>query len=124
MIVTRRVEPGYEAVAAAFADAFTGRPEMGGALAVLHHGRVVVDVLGGTRDRRTGLPWDDDTLSVIFSCTKGLVSLLLARLVQEGRVGYDDLMEWFQWLAERLQERSVSDGPPAYQAHRDWKPPR
>jgi CubicO group peptidase (beta-lactamase class C family) len=84
------VAPGYEPVATAFAEAFAGRPEMGAALAVVHRGRLVVDLSGGMADRRAGLPWGERTLSVIFSCTKGLLSLLVARLVQEGRIGYDD----------------------------------
>lgn len=31
--------------------------------------------------------------------------------------------EWFQWLAERLDELSV-DGDPAFTAHKEWKPAR
>jgi hypothetical protein len=30
--------------------------------------------------------------------------------------------EWFQWLAERLEEHNAADPEPAYTAHRDWKP--
>lgn len=83
------VAPGFEPVATAFAAAFEGRPRMGAALAVLHEGRPVVDLWGGVKDVRTGEPWADDTLTVLFSCTKGLTSILAARLVQEGRLDYD-----------------------------------
>ncbi len=31
------------------------------------------------------------------------------------------LFEWFQWLAERLEERSESDRLPAYDAYKDWR---
>lgn len=41
------------------------------------------------RDVRTAEPWVDDTLSVVFSCSKGLMALLAARLVQQGRLDYD-----------------------------------
>jgi hypothetical protein len=35
----------------------------------------------------------------------------------------DTYMEWFQWLAERMQERETPAPPlPAYLAHRDWRP--
>lgn len=35
--------------------------------------------------------------------------------------GYSGLMEWHQWLAERLQERNAGENPrPAYEAYRDW----
>ena len=35
----------------------------------------------------------------------------------------DTAFEWFQWLAERMQEReSGITVLPAYQAHKNWKP--
>ncbi len=80
--------PGFEPVGAAFEAAFDGKPDMGAALAVRHRGETVVDLWGGIADERTGDRWRDDTVSVIFSCTKGLVSILAARLVQEGRLSY------------------------------------
>lgn len=32
--------------------------------------------------------------------------------------------EWFQWLAERLDENHLDDPRPAYEAHRNWVPAR
>lgn len=84
-----RVAPGFEPVAEAFAAAFDGRPQMGGALAIRHQGKEVVSLWGGTADPRVGKPWTEDTASVIFSCTKGLVSILAAQLVDQGRLDYD-----------------------------------
>ena len=49
----------------------------------------------------------------------------LERYVKEERVarGRDTLLEWFQWLAERMQEReSKVPVVPAYRAHADWRP--
>ena len=80
--------PGFEPVAEAFAAAFDGRPEMGAALHILRDGETVVDLWGGIADARTGRAWEKDTPSVVFSCTKGLVSIMAARLVQEGRLDY------------------------------------
>lgn len=81
-------ERGYEAVAEAFAKAFDGRPAMGAALHIVRDGHTVVDLWGGVADARTGRLWGQYTPSVVFSCTKGLVSILAARLVQEGRLDY------------------------------------
>ena len=37
------------------------------------------------------------------------------------RIGYSNNWEWFQWLAERLEERSGGEVPdPAYELYRDW----
>ena len=82
------VAPGFEPVAEAFAAAFDGRPAMGGALHVTIEGESVINLWAGTADARTGRAWTGRTPSVVFSCTKGLVSTLAARLVQEGRLDY------------------------------------
>lgn len=91
-VIHGTVAPGFEPVRAAFEAAFADKPDMGGALAIRHRGAAVVDLWGGTADERTREPWADDTLGVIFSCTKGLVSILAARLVQEGRLDYEALV--------------------------------
>ncbi len=82
------VAPGFEPVADAFAAAFDGRPAMGGALHITLEGESIVNLWAGTADARTGRAWTGRTPSVVFSCTKGLVSILAARLVQEGRLDY------------------------------------
>src|SRR6185295_13229270 len=48
----------------------------------------------------------------------------LERYVKEERIARerDTLLEWFQWLAERMREReSRVPVVPAYQAHTDWR---
>ena len=72
------VTAGFEPVEAAFAAAFQGRPEMGGALAIRHEGREVVSLWAGLADARAGTRWTEETASVVFSCTKGLVSIVAA----------------------------------------------
>ncbi len=91
-VIHGSVALGFEPVRSAFEAAFADKPSMGAAVAIRHHGKVVVDLWGGVADERTREPWADDTLSVIFSCTKGLVSILAARLVQEGRLDYEALV--------------------------------
>ena len=36
--------------------------------------------------------------------------------------GHEMLLEWFQWLAERIEERGRRDQLPAFRRYRDWKP--
>ncbi|MGJ4845565.1 serine hydrolase domain-containing protein [Leifsonia sp. Le1] len=83
------VEPGYERVADAFERAFDGRPTMGAGLTIRVGGRRVVHLWGGLADERSRSPWREDTASVVFSCTKGLMSILVARLVQDGLLDYE-----------------------------------
>jgi len=82
------VAPGFEPVRAAFERAFEAKPAMGAALAIRQHGVPVVDVWGGLADGESGASWLADTPSVIFSCTKGLMAILAARLVQDGLLDY------------------------------------
>jgi hypothetical protein len=37
-------------------------------------------------------------------------------------LGDDAAFEWFQWLAERLEDYQPRDPHPAYKAHKDWMP--
>jgi CubicO group peptidase (beta-lactamase class C family) len=102
------VAAGFEPVADAFEASFDG-PAMGAALSVYLHGQVVVDLWGGVADTRTDTPWARDTVSVIFSCTKGLMSILAARLVQEGRLDYDAPVSryWPEFAAAGKQDTQV-----------------
>lgn len=83
------VSPGYESVADAFADTLTD-PHSGAAIAVRVEGNTVLDLWGGIADERTGRAWESSTPSTIFSCTKGLVSILAAHLVSQGQLDYDE----------------------------------
>lgn len=110
-LINGTVAPGFEPVREAFQLAFADKPTMGAALAIRHEGGQVVDLWGGVEDERTREPWQQDTLGVGFSCTKGLVSILAARLVQEGRLDYDDrVMDyWPEFGTAGKEDVRVSD---------------
>jgi CubicO group peptidase (beta-lactamase class C family) len=59
------------------------------AVVAYHHGEKVVDVWGGVRDE-AGNPWEQDTMSMSFSTTKGVVATTLHRLADRGEVAYDE----------------------------------
>jgi CubicO group peptidase (beta-lactamase class C family) len=126
MPVEGKVVPGYEAVADTFAAAFDDRPQMGAALAIRVGGEEVVSLWGGIADTRTGERWIADTSSVIFSCTKGLMAILLARLAQEGRLDYDArVANYWPEFAAAGKERVTVRQAIAHQAglsapDRDW----
>lgn len=61
----------------------------GTALCVYHKGECVVDIWGGTKNAAYE-PWEEDTISLSFSTTKGMASVLLHMLVDEGKADYDD----------------------------------
>lgn len=72
------VAAGFEAVRDAFAENFAERHDLGGACCVYLAGRKVVDLWGGVRNRETGEPWEEDTMVLVNSATKGLAAMTLA----------------------------------------------
>lgn len=73
--------------------------------------------------RHLGLGLVDD----FFSGSIAISWRKLERYVREERAAQDrpTLLEWFQWLAERMREREADTPPlPAYEAEKDWKPER
>ena len=77
----------FEHVRDTFDTILTGQPAGGAAFAVFVEGECVIDLHGG--ESRPGIPWAADTLSLMFSNTKGLVSILVATLVESGALDPD-----------------------------------
>jgi CubicO group peptidase (beta-lactamase class C family) len=84
------VRPGFESVRDAFADNFTQRHELGGAVSVYRHGEKIVDLWGGIRDKENGKPWEQNTMVVVHSASKGLAAMTMALLHSRGRLDYDE----------------------------------
>jgi CubicO group peptidase (beta-lactamase class C family) len=86
------VSAGYEAVREAFAENFTRRREVGAACCVYHKGEKAVDLWGGVRNKATGEPWEEDTMALVYSATKGLAAMTLAIAHSRGWLDYDELV--------------------------------
>ena len=82
--------PGFEPVEREFENNFTLRGELGAACAIYHKGRCVVDLWGGCRDEKTMAPWEEDTLTQVFSMTKGMAALAIAVAHSRGLLDYDE----------------------------------
>ncbi|WP_431854264.1 serine hydrolase domain-containing protein [Azospirillum sp.] len=83
------VAPRFAPLAAAFVANFHERDEVGASLCVVQHGERVVDLWGGLADPDTGRPWEEDTVSIVFSNTKAATALCLHLLAERGRVDLD-----------------------------------
>jgi len=86
------VSSGYEAVREAFAENFSRRREIGAACCVYHKGERVVDLWGGVRNKATGEPWEEGTMALVYSATKGLAAMTLAVAHSRGWLDYDELV--------------------------------
>ena len=74
----------------AFADNFARRGELGGACCAYHRGEKVVDLWGGVRNKQTGEPWEQDTMVIVYSATKGLAAMTLAIAHSRGWLDYEE----------------------------------
>ena len=84
------VSAGFEAVRDAFVANFSRRRELGGACCVYRRGEKVVDLWGGVRDKSTGAPWEEDTMVLVYSATKGLAAMTLAVAHSRGWLDYEE----------------------------------
>jgi len=84
------VSAGFDAVRDAFAENFFRRHELGGACCVYYRGEKVVDLWGGVRNKQTGEPWQEDTMVLIWSATKGLAAMTLAVAHSRGWLDYEE----------------------------------
>lgn len=80
----------FEAVRDVFAENFSRRQELGGACCVYHRGEKVVDLWGGVRNKSTGEPWQEDTMVLIWSATKGLSAMTLALANSRAWLDYEE----------------------------------
>jgi CubicO group peptidase (beta-lactamase class C family) len=85
-VIRGQVEPGFEGVRAAFAHNFDVDREVGAAFCLHVGGRKVVDIQGGTFDRTGERPYDQDTLQLVFSTTKGATAACANLLAQRGQL--------------------------------------
>ncbi|MBS1849039.1 MAG: beta-lactamase family protein, partial [Actinobacteria bacterium] len=78
-------EDGFESVRDAFAGNFARGEELGASVAVIHHGRAVVDLWAGDADEG-GRAWAEDTIVNVYSITKTMTFVCMLILVDRGMV--------------------------------------
>ena len=96
------VQDGYGKVADAFGANFDDHGELGAAFALYVDGDCKVDVWAGVADKTTGRAWEEDTLQLVFSTTKGAAAVCVAQLVEAGKIDYDAPVAsyWPEFAAE------------------------
>jgi CubicO group peptidase (beta-lactamase class C family) len=81
-------DPAFSAVRDAFVENFEQRGEIGASVSMTLDGRRIVDLWGG-RKAIGGEPWETDTISVVFSCTKGASALCAHIAADRGQLDLD-----------------------------------
>ncbi len=89
-VLNGRVAAGFEGVHDVFAQLFAaGAENLGAAICVQIDGRTVADLWAGHIDRECAIAFTERTLTPVFSVSKAVSSLMIARLVDEGMVSYE-----------------------------------
>jgi CubicO group peptidase (beta-lactamase class C family) len=87
-VIGGSVAHGFEEVRLEFERNFVERRELGAACAAYVGGEKVVDLWGGVRDRRDGSPWEEHTVVLVYSTSKGLAAMTLALAHARGWLDY------------------------------------
>ncbi len=99
-------KPEFEAVREAFDENFKIRNELGAACCIYHRGEKVVDLWGGIRNEATGEPWEEDTMVLVWSTTKGLSALAMALAHSQGLFDYDEpVSKYWPEFAQQGKEK-------------------
>jgi CubicO group peptidase (beta-lactamase class C family) len=89
MTIDGHCDPRFARVRDTFRRNFADGWEHGGGVSVMVDGRTVVDLWGGHADAAKTKPWKPETLVNVWSCTKGVVALGAAMLVDRGKLAYE-----------------------------------
>lgn len=105
------ITSGWEFILDLFRDNFVHDRDLGASIAVYHQGKLVVELCGGWFDQSKTKPYDENTLQLVFSTTKGLVAAAVAVAVQRGLLDYSSLVTryWPEYGQNGKENTTVGD---------------
>ncbi|HKR53935.1 MAG TPA: serine hydrolase domain-containing protein, partial [Chthoniobacterales bacterium] len=74
-----RIEPLFD-------ENFSRFGELGAAVSIWQKGEPILDLHGGFHDRKREQPWNEDTIALVWSATKGIGSACLLHAFQENKI--------------------------------------
>lgn len=83
------IAPGFEPVRAAIVDNFAQHEELGCQVAIFQNGEPVVNICAGWADRKQDMAVSPDTLFSVYSSGKAMAALVIAHLVEQGHLDYE-----------------------------------
>jgi len=91
------VKPGFEPVYDEF-------------LCVYYKEEKVIDIWGGYAHKKKRQPWEENTLVLFFSATKGMATICLAKLHSEGKIDFDENVAayWPEFAQNGKEDITVS----------------
>jgi CubicO group peptidase (beta-lactamase class C family) len=88
-VIDGYVAAGFEDVREQFRANFARGGELGAACAAYVRGEKVVDLWGGYRDAHRQDRWEEDTLVLVYSTSKGMAAMAVALANSRGLIDYD-----------------------------------
>jgi len=85
--------PQFDGLHPVILDNYNEHDELGFQFCVMRHGRILVDICAGWVDRRKSSHVTDNALFSVFSSGKAAAALVIAWLVEEDRIGYEQRIE-------------------------------
>ncbi len=104
------VADGYEEVRTEFIRNFERRGEVGAACSVFVDGKPVVDLWGGLKNETRGETWEQDTVVRVYSTTKGMSLIVLAKMHSDGLLDLDERIStyWPEFAGNGKEDITVA----------------
>ncbi|MFE5284000.1 serine hydrolase domain-containing protein [Nocardia sp. NPDC056611] len=84
MTASGHCSPQFDQLRTTFEQNIASGEELGASIVIDIDGETVVDLWGGYRDSERTRPWEKDTITNVWSCTKTVTSLAVLMLVDRG----------------------------------------
>ena len=95
----------FEKLATLLHDSVESGADLGGSVALVIDGEMVVDIWSGWADTTQTIPWERDTITNVWSTTKTMTALAALVLVDRGELDLDAMpSEIRQILPARVVE--------------------
>ncbi len=82
-------DPKFNPVKDSFIENFENGVELGAGFAIYQHGNCLIDFVGGWADRKKTMALTRDHLIAVFSSGKAMAALVIAWLIEEDMLGYN-----------------------------------
>ena len=99
----------FQNVAEVFSTNINSDEEVGASFTVIQNGEILVDIHGGFKDKEETDPWNADTLVGVHSTGKGIVSMIIALLIDQNILSLDENVStyWPEFKGDGKEEITV-----------------
>ncbi len=101
-------DPKFAHLKEEFERSFAERGEVGASVCLSVNGQTAVDLWGGMANPETNDPWTEDTISIVFSCSKAATALCAHILIDRGLLKLDaPVAEYWPEFARHGKEKTT-----------------